>query len=68
MARELRLPIVHTYHTIYEDYTHYLTHIQALDRRAKSFVRTFSKICCNTVEQVLVPTQKTKELLLKYSA
>lgn len=67
MARELRLPIVHTYHTIYEDYTHYLTHIQALDRRAKSFVRTFSKICCNTVEQVLVPTQKTKELLLKYS-
>lgn len=67
MARELRLPIVHTYHTIYEDYTHYLTRIKVLDRRAKAFARTYSKICCNTVEQVIVPTEKTKELLLRYS-
>jgi 1,2-diacylglycerol 3-alpha-glucosyltransferase len=67
MARELRLPIVHTYHTIYEDYTHYMTHIRALDRRAKAFARAYSKVCCNTVEQVIVPTQKTKELLMTYS-
>jgi 1,2-diacylglycerol 3-alpha-glucosyltransferase len=67
MARELRLPIVHTYHTIYEDYTHYLTHFEALDRRAKAFARTYSKVCCNTVEQVIVPTEKTKELLMTYS-
>lgn len=67
MARELRLPIVHTYHTIYEDYTHYLTHIQVLDRRAKAFARNYSKVCCNTVEQVIVPTEKTKELLMRYS-
>jgi 1,2-diacylglycerol 3-alpha-glucosyltransferase len=67
MARELRLPIVHTYHTIYEDYTHYLTHFKALDRRAKAFARTYSKVCCNTVEQVIVPTEKTKDLLMTYS-
>lgn len=67
MARELRLPIIHTYHTIWEDYTHYLTRFKTLDRRAKSFARVYSKVCCNTVEQVIVPTQKTKELLLKYS-
>ncbi len=67
MARELRLPIVHTYHTIYEDYTHYLTHFKALDRRAKAFARTYSKVCCNTVEQVIVPTEKTRELLMTYS-
>jgi 1,2-diacylglycerol 3-alpha-glucosyltransferase len=67
MARELRLPIVHTYHTIYEDYTHYLTHVKAFDRRAKAFARTYSKVCCNTVEQVIVPTEKTKELLMRYS-
>jgi len=67
MARELRLPIVHTYHTIYEDYTHYLTHFKALDSRAKAFARTYSKVCCNTVEQVIVPTEKTKELLMTYS-
>lgn len=67
MARELKLPIVHTYHTIYEDYTHYLTHFDAVDRRAKAFARTYSKVCCNTVEQVIVPTEKTKDLLMRYS-
>lgn len=67
MAKELKLPIVHTYHTIYEDYTHYLTRFKALDRRAKAFARTYSKVCCNTVEQVIVPTEKTKELLMTYS-
>ena len=66
MSRELRLPIVHTYHTIYEDYTHYLTRFKALDKRAKAFARTYSKIACNTAEQVIVPTQKTKELLMTY--
>ncbi|MDF2803889.1 MAG: 1,2-diacylglycerol 3-glucosyltransferase [Anaerocolumna sp.] len=67
MARELKIPTVHTYHTIYEDYTHYITHFKSLDKRAKAFVRVFTKICCNTVEQVVVPTEKVKELLLKYS-
>lgn len=67
MAKELRLPVVHTYHTIYEDYTHYITHFEALDRRAKAFARTYTKVCCNTVEQVVVPTQKTKKLLMTYS-
>lgn len=66
MAKELHLPIVHTYHTIYEDYTHYITKIKALDNRAKAFMRVFSKVCCNTVEEVIVPTEKTKELLLQY--
>ncbi len=69
MAKELKLPTVHTYHTIYEDYTHYLnvTHIKTIDKRAKAFVRVFSRICCNTVEQVIVPTEKVRELLLNYS-
>jgi 1,2-diacylglycerol 3-alpha-glucosyltransferase len=67
MAKELRLPVVHTYHTIYEDYTHYITHFEALDRRAKAFARTYTKVCCNTVEQVVVPTEKTRKLLMTYS-
>ncbi len=67
MAKELKLPIVHTYHTIYEDYTHYLTRFKALDRRAKAFARVYSKLCCNSVEQVIAPTEKTKQLLMTYS-
>jgi 1,2-diacylglycerol 3-alpha-glucosyltransferase len=67
MTKELRLPLVHTYHTIYEDYTHYITHNKNIDGRAKAFARVFSKVCCNTVEQVIVPTHKVKELLTAYS-
>lgn len=66
MAKELHLPLVHTYHTIYEDYTHYFMKFKSLDERAKSFVRSFTKICCNTVEQVIVPTEKVRSLLLSY--
>lgn len=68
MARELKIPVVHTYHTIYEDYTHYVNkiHLASVDERAKAFVRMFTKICCNTVEQVVVPTKKVEELLMSY--
>ena len=67
MAKELGVPMVHTYHTIYEDYTHYVTSIKTIDKRAKSFARIFSRVCCNTVEQVIVPTTKVKDLLLRYN-
>lgn len=67
MAKELKIPMIHTYHTIYEDYTHYLTHFKSLDRRAKAFARIFTKVCCNTVAHVIVPTEKVRELLQKYS-
>lgn len=66
MAKELHLPLVHTYHTIYEDYTHYFMKFKSLDERAKSFVRFFTKVCCNTVEEVVVPTEKVRSLLLSY--
>lgn len=66
MAKELDIPVVHTYHTIYEDYTHYIAHSRVIDRKAKSFVRAYSKYCCNTAERVIVPTLKVKQLLIDY--
>lgn len=66
MAKELKIPIVHTYHTIYEDYTHYVTKGIVFDQKAKKAVRVFSKVCCNKVDEVIVPTHKVKELLRNY--
>jgi len=66
MAKELRIPIVHTYHTIYEDYTHYITKGKILDERAKKVVRAITRVCCNTVSEVIVPTKKVEELLRQY--
>lgn len=67
MAKELHLPMVHTYHTIYEDYTHYIAKFKGLDKGAKAFVRTYTKFCCNAVQTVIVPTGKVKDLLTAYS-
>ncbi|HEX3021473.1 MAG TPA: glycosyltransferase family 4 protein [Lachnospiraceae bacterium] len=66
MARELSVPVVHTYHTIYEDYSHYIMKFKKLDGKTKSFIRFFTRRCCNSAKQVIVPTNKVKELLLRY--
>lgn len=66
MARELEIPLVHTYHTIFEDYTHYIVKFSALNPIAKTAVRKFSANFCNAVDQVIVPTEKVKDLLLSY--
>ena len=66
MAKELHIPLVHTYHTIYEDYTHYFAPIAILNNRAKAFARFYTRKCCNFVEEVIVPTKKVEELLTSY--
>jgi 1,2-diacylglycerol 3-alpha-glucosyltransferase len=66
MSKELKIPIVHSYHTTYEACTHYITRGKIFDAKAKTFARKYSRVCCNSVEHVIVPSQKTRELLIKY--
>lgn len=66
MARELNIPFLHTYHTIYEDYTHYIGKLGVLDPIAKMAVRKISINFCNSADKVIVPTGKVKDLLLAY--
>lgn len=67
MARELNIPFLHTYHTIYEDYTHYIGKLGVFDPIAKMAVRRISINFCNSADKVIVPTGKVKELLLSYN-
>lgn len=66
MARELKIPFLHTYHTIYEDYTHYIIKAVALESIAKMAARKISINFCNSANAVIVPTKKVEELLLSY--
>ena len=66
MARELRLPIIHTMHTVYEDYTHYLTKVRALDPITKAIARKITTDFCNSADHVVVPTEKVRDLLTSY--
>lgn len=62
MAKQLDIPIVHTYHTMYEDYVHYITKGH-FDTTSKKIVEYFTKFYCDkTVTELIVPTKKTYDL------
>ena len=61
-AKKLKLPIVYTYHTSYEDYTYYVTH-GLVDRFAKRIVRNYSKGLASKMTEFITPSEKTKEYM-----
>ena len=66
MAHELFVPVVHTYHTIYEDYTHYIKKYISSEKRAKQFARLYSKFSVRGAEELIVPTEKVAGLMERY--
>jgi len=63
IARRVNAPIVHTYHTVYEDYTHYFSKSYIV---GCNIVKLFSRIVLNHTESVIAPTDKVKTLLCNY--
>ncbi|PWH06878.1 glycosyl transferase [Brachybacterium endophyticum] len=63
IARDLDVPLLHTYHTIYEDYTHYYSPSRTMGRKA---VAGFSRRLLERTDAVIAPTQKVAELLEGY--
>lgn len=57
------IPLVHTYHTMYEDYVHYIGGGHLI---SKEMARDFSSIYCNKATAVIAPTHKTEQLLKSY--
>ena len=66
MAHELFIPVVHTYHTIYEDYTHYIKKYISKEDRAKKLAKLYSKFSVRGAEELIVPTKKVAELMQHY--
>ena len=56
-------PLVHTYHTVYEDYTHYFSPSR---RWGKALVRGFTRSIAARCDALLAPTDKVRNLLLGY--
>jgi len=63
VAKKLEIPIIHTYHTVYEDYMHYISKGVEF---SPSIARKYSKSFCNHVDGVVAPTKKTEKLLKSY--
>lgn len=64
-AKQFNIPLVHTYHTMYEDYTHYITH-GYFDKSSKKIVEYLTKFYCDkTASELIVPTAKTYRLFVE---
>ena len=63
ISKQLNIPIVHTYHTMYEDYLGYLLGGKIIN---KSSAAKLTKFLLNTLNIVIVPTEKVKKVLQHY--
>jgi len=68
MARRLNIPVVHTYHTMYKDYTHYISKGKLLGDISLNIAEYVSRAHCNKCTAVIAPSNKTHDLLkLEYN-
>lgn len=66
LAKSLNIPVIHTYHTMYEDYVHYIVNVEAISATTKKEARKFSAMFCNTANAVIAPTEKVDRSLREY--
>lgn len=63
IAKKVQIPMVHTYHTVYEDYTHYFSPNK---KWGKAMVAIFTRKVLKNTEYVIAPTNKVRSLLHEY--
>ena len=63
ISKKTGAPIVHTYHTVYEDYTHYFSPSEWAGKKA---VKTFTRSISKKTDAFIAPSNKTMRLLDKY--
>lgn len=62
ISKQFNIPLVHTYHTMYEDYVHYITH-GYFNKTSKKIVEYLTLFYCDkTITELIVPTKKAWEL------
>ena len=64
LSRLLNIPIVHTYHTLYEDYLKYILGGKLITKRASIILTRF--VLLSGLECIIVPTVKVETILLNY--
>lgn len=63
IAHESGCPLIHTYHTVYEDFTHYFS---PNVRLGHFLARKFSHYIAGQTDALIVPTEKIRQLLRSY--
>ncbi|MDR1539092.1 MAG: glycosyltransferase family 4 protein [Clostridiales bacterium] len=55
-----KTPMVHTYHTMYEDYVHYVANGHLITPK---MAQQYSRVFCNRAKVVIAPAEKTRDYL-----
>jgi len=63
-AKKYGIPVVHTYHTMYEDYVHFIS--KTFTRPLRFISKCYSKSFANSADEVIFPTIKVKRTFDKY--
>lgn len=68
IAKRLEIPLIYTYHTTWEDYTHYINpyHFKPVEKIARKAVAVLSKQLSKPANAIITPSSKTKTLLEEY--
>jgi len=65
LARALRVPVIETYHTYFEEYLHH--YVPLLPRAVMRFIaRRFTVSQCNVLDALVVPSRAMEQALLDY--
>ena len=65
VSKKLNIPVVHTYHTLYEDYVHYITHGKFNNLAKKLVIKLTRYYCDKKCDELIVPTNKIKKLFIE---
>ncbi|WMJ79953.1 glycosyltransferase family 4 protein [Clostridium sp. MB40-C1] len=63
LSSKLKIPQIHTYHTMYEDYLDYVLNGKIITPKTMAL---FMKLLLNTFDRVIAPTVKVKKALTSY--
>lgn len=63
ISRKYDIPFIHTYHTMWEDYVHYISPLKGRNIRLKRLARTISRAFVRKAECVITPSNKTAKYL-----
>lgn len=62
LSKQYNIPLVHTYHTMYEEYVYYITkgYFDGASKKLVEYLTLF--LCDKTIDELIVPTKKTYDL------
>lgn len=63
MSRKMNIPFIHTYHTMWEEYIHYISPFKGNHNNLKKIARNLSRAFVRKADCVIAPSSKTASYL-----